>query len=418
MISGRRLTLPLSAALLLAAAGSAYPWPSWVRNAIFAAGYYKHSRLTTLFSFNPADRKGSGLPAAGLTSAFGALIGTTELPAIAFQATPPAGLSKSWSVQKLATLNTYTATPLTPVAHGTVFGTEPNDVFMLTAGENGVKKTIAYTFTGGADGTNPSDGLTIGPDGALYGAATGGAYNAGVLYRLAPTIEGGFQQSVIYTFTGGTDGSNPDGSLAFDSEGRLVGSAAGGGNLRCDGYYYSGCGVLFRLEPGRAGEPWRFKVLHRFAGSWDGARPGDIAIDAEDNIFGATESGGASFGGTVYEALASRRGANIHYSVRALWNFTFGDDGYTPATKLAIDASGALYGTSQGGKFGAGTAFIVVPPYTPGGSWTFSVLHSFNGTDEGVDPAGGLLLDKAGRLYGTTLYGGAHNGGTIFRLVP
>jgi uncharacterized repeat protein (TIGR03803 family) len=46
------------------------------------------------------------------------------------------------------------------------------------------------------------------------------------------------------------------------------------------------------------------------------------------------------------------------------------------------------------------------------------VLHSFNYTEGGAFPYGGLLLDEAGRLFGTTMYGGAHNAGTIFRLVP
>jgi uncharacterized repeat protein (TIGR03803 family) len=104
--------------------------------------------------------------------------------------------------------------------------------------------------------------------------------------------------------------------------------------------------------------------------------------------------------------------------VNTLWSFTGGDDGYSPDTKLAIDAGGALYGTSQGGKLAFGTAFIVLPPIAPGGSWTFSVLHSFNYTEDGAYPYGGLLLDQAGRLYGTTMYGGANGGGTIFRLVP
>jgi uncharacterized repeat protein (TIGR03803 family) len=419
MISKQRLAGPLSAALLLATAGSAYPWPSWVRNAIFAAGYYKNSRLTTLFSFTANDQKKGAHPSAGLSGAFGALIGTTFQPSVAFQATPPSGLSQNWNVQKLAALNFNTMTPLTTVSRDTVVGTEPTDVFVLTATKTGIKKTIAYTFTGGADGAYPSDGLTIGPDGALYGAASGGAYNAGVVYRLAPTIEGGFIQSVIYTFTGGTDGNYPNGNLAFDSQGRLVGSTATGGNVNCAVYYYYGCGVLFRLAPGgQAGKPWRLTVLHTFAGTTDGAAPGDIAIDAQDNIFGATSGGGAGYVGVVYEAVARHRGANLRYALNTLWNFTNGDDGGNPATKLAIDASGALYGTSRGGKFGAGTAFIVVPPIMPGGSWTFSILHSFNATSEGADPIGGLLLDNAGRLYGATAFGGTNNAGTIFKLVP
>jgi uncharacterized repeat protein (TIGR03803 family) len=409
----------LSTALLLGTASAAYPWPSWLKNAIFTAGYYGDAALTTLHDFDPATPFGSG-PVAGLTPGLGALFGTVNNPSRAFELIPPAGITKTWKPVNLGLLAPGASTPLIPISDDAVAGTEPNDIFVLTAGIRGVRKSIAYSFSGRNDGTAPLSGLTTGPDGALYGTASGGRWGGGVVYRLAVNASGSYVQSVIYAFTGGTDGNVPSGSIAFDARGRLYGSTAFGGDLKCS-YAHAGtqdgCGVLFRLSPpaDRRG-PWSESTLHRFKGAsqFDGAGPGDIAFDDHGNIYGATSAGGSGGYGTIYEASPIRKGNSFAWSV--LWTFGAGDDGAYPDTKLAVDSGGALYGTAQGGKHGNGTVFILTPPRT-NYSWQFSVMHSFRGPD-GSRPSGGLILDTAGTLYGVTTGGGAKNGGTVFKLVP
>jgi hypothetical protein len=177
----------------------------------------------------------------------------------------------------------------------------------------------------------------------------------------------------------------------------------------------TGCGVLYRLTPpAPGGGTWTESVLHNFVGGGDGAGPGDVIIDSKGDLFGATVAGGQAKDGTIYEAQTASKGTAYTWSV--LWNFTGGADGKAPATKLALDSGGALYGTAQGGTHGLGNVYILVPPYLTY-DWQFQVMHSFAGAD-GSQPSGGLVLDKAGTIFGVTTYGGANGGGTAYKLTP
>lgn len=112
-------------------------------------------------------------------------------------------------------------------------------VFMLH--QTGAE-TVLYKFTGGDDGANPSAALIRDPAGNVYGTTvSGGASGMGVVFMLSPTG----QQTVLHSFTGGSDGANPYGALLRDSEGNLYGTTYGGGSTACSG----GCGVVFRLKP-------------------------------------------------------------------------------------------------------------------------------------------------------------------------
>ena len=205
--------------------------------------------------------------------------------------------------------------------------------------------------------------------------------------------------SVIHNFTGGSDGGNPVNGFMMGSKGMLFGTASSGGN--------SGLGVVFKLRGKGA-----VTVLHSFAGGSDGAAPnGGVVEDASGALYGTTTAGGTSGKGTVFRV----KGKNE----TVLYSFAGGADGADPQAGLAMDASGNLFGTtSAGGPAGNGTVFELVPPKGGTGQWTERVLYTFGTGSDGATPIGGVNLDTAGNLYGTTSLGGAYGYGTIFQLTP
>lgn len=156
-------------------------------------------------------------------------------------------------------------------------------------------------------------------------------------------------------------------------------------------------------------------VLHSFQGSpSDGTNPsgGSLILDSNGNLYGTTAGGGASGNGTVFELVNS----GGSYTEKVLYSFTGGADGASPSGGLLIDAAGNLYGTTQrGGTSGLGTVFELV---NSGGSYTEVVLHSFTGPD-GQIPNGGLTRDSAGNLYGAAYNNSFRGGdnGVVFELV-
>jgi len=204
---------------------------------------------------------------------------------------------------------------------------------------------------------------------------------------------------VVHTFSGASDGANPVDGLAMGSTGALFGTATAGGS--------SGLGVVFKLS-GKGAET----VLHSFAGGPDGATPnGGVVEDAGGALYGTTIAGGAGGQGTVYRVKGTKE--------TVVYSFAGGADGAAPQAGLAMDAAGNLYGTtSQGGPSGNGTVFELVAPKDKNGKWAETVLYSFGTGTDGATPVGGVTLDAAGDLYGTTSLGGAYGYGTVFQLTP
>jgi hypothetical protein len=163
--------------------------------------------------------------------------------------------------------------------------------------------TTLYSFTGGPDGGSPT-GIVLNSAGALYGtAASGGGDNLGVVFKLTPPSggTGPWTESVLHSFTGGTDGAIPRGAVIFDNAGNLYGTAGGGGNLGCANGGGGGCGVLFELTPGSGGV-WTESVLYDFEGGNDGLGPQAAPLLVNSNFYGTTMYGGGTPGyGTVYE---------------------------------------------------------------------------------------------------------------------
>ena len=145
-------------------------------------------------------------------------------------------------------------------------------------------ETVLYNFAGSPDGSYP-DVRPTAHNGNLYGTTfLGGLGGNGTVFELSPIGSGGWNETVIYTFTGGVDGANPSYSnLIFDSQGNLYGTASFGGA--------NGLGVVFELSP--AGTSWTETVVHAFAGI-DGAYPiNGLIMDTAGNLFGRTWQGAA-----------------------------------------------------------------------------------------------------------------------------
>lgn len=193
-----------------------------------------------------------------------------------------------------------------------------------------------YNFTNGADG----GGVIFDSKGNLYGTASGGGTSgAGVVFKIASGNE-----TALYTFTGGADGGTPLGNLILDSAGNLYGTTNVGG--------VDGAGVVFKVDP--SGNE---TVLYTFTGGSDGGYPAWVvlALDSDGNLYGTTSGGGASNAGVVFKVNPSG-----HETV--LYSFTGGVDGDSPYTGVVRDAGGNLYGaTDFGGASGAGVVFEIKP---------------------------------------------------------
>ena len=162
-------------------------------------------------------------------------------------------------------------------------------------------------------------------------------------------------------------------------------------------------GTATQIETAHAA---KFHVLYVFQGGSDGASPFGAMIKDTKGRYGTTYYGGTNNVGTVFKLAPDGTESVLH-------SFVSGSDGANPQTDLIADATGNLYGTTlAGGVSGCGTVFKV----KPNGSET--VLYAFKCRPDGFTPNGGLVMDAAGNLYGTTYGGGAPNQGTVFKLAP
>ncbi len=261
------------------------------------------------------------------------------------------------------------------------------------------KETILYTFTGGSDGANPFGPLVMDAAGNLYGTAgSGGTQYFGVVFELSPS-GGTWTETVLHNFTGASDGGGPSGGVVFDTAGNLYGTASFGGIARCNHDLNGYCGVVFQLSPSDNG--WTEHVLYNFTGLADGSDPqSGVILDSSGNIYGTTfHSGGKTGAGAAFELTFSD--GVWHESV--LHDFSYGgSDGFYPTGSLVLDESGNLYGVTEEGGTGAyGTVFEL----TPGSAgWTETILHNFTGGNDGAYPASVILGKTA--IYGVTSQGG------------
>jgi uncharacterized repeat protein (TIGR03803 family) len=236
-----------------------------------------------------------------------------------------------------------------------------------------------------------------------------------VLATLVVTLAAGAlaqTETILHTFTGGSDGGYPSGTLISDSSGNLYGTTGSGGS----GAICSGCGTVFELVRGSNGT-WTQNVLYSFgslSGFVDGVFPeGRLAFDSKGNLYGTTNGGGSGFDGTVFELSPQSNGA---WTETVLYNFTGGSAGGSPFNGVVFDSHGNLYGAVGGGANGFGLIFELV--LGTNGTWTEKVLHNFTDNIGGVFPYGPLVFDQAGNLYGASPEGGTLDYGLVFELTP
>jgi uncharacterized repeat protein (TIGR03803 family) len=287
---------------------------------------------------------------------------------------------------------------------------------LLIASAVAQTEAVIYTFQGSRDGAYPYAGLVADSSGALYGTTyRGGDFSCscGTVFKLIPpaTAGGLWTKITLYRFLGGNDGAYPYGGVTIDAEGNLYGTTEqGGGSAQC-----GGCGVVFRLTPPAAqGSAWTESLLHVFDGYTDGGGPtAPPILDAQGNLDGVTWSGGPMQQGTVYQLSPASDGS---WNLTNLHAFGASGDGEDPAGQLVLDAAGNLYGTTaNGGRAYNGVAFKLTKP-SSGTMWAETILHSFQGGSDGAAPYAGLTFDQSGNLYGTTT--NPAGGGTVFKLKP
>ncbi len=348
-------------------------------------------------------------------------------------------------------------------------GSGNGTVFKLFQAASSWMLNSLYTFAGAANGGVPS-GVILGQNGTLYGAAQGGVQNCnggycGLIFNLVPsptaclTSACSWTEKPLYQFAGPTDAA-AGGALVADHAGNLYGVSASGGAQQQ--------GAVFELKPSIGG--WTESILYSFTGGSDGAAPTDVIVGNDGNLYGLAASGGANGGGVVFQlspsagswtetvlydlpAIIEWATSNPHsllqdnagnlfgeyqywdndfYDYNGIvfmlspsngkWVYTelhVGDPPKDLFLNLIMDTAGNLWGAG-GGVYGCagatGHGYIFKLTRASDG-WEYSTPLVFQGNV--TFPAGGALaLDAQGNLYGTTGSCGKYKQGTVWQFTP
>ena len=320
--------------------------------------------------------------------------------------------------------------------------------------------TVLYSFTAyNGDAGMPEAGLILDGAGNLFGTTTyGGAINNGTIFELKCTSYNSTAHTcqvynstdtVLYSIPWSANNYEmPYSGLILDGAGNLYEATGTGGasdngtviELACTSYNSTSHSCQTYSSTGT--------VLYSFTGSGgDGAVPhASLTLDGAGNLFGTTEGGGEGDGGTIFELPcenynASAQSCEAYSSTDTVLDSFYGSNGELPVGSLILDSSGNLFGTTAiGGATGNGTVFeLACASYNASAqscaayNSTDTVLYNFTGFPanganpaagmfvnlevDGTNPAAGLILDRAGNLFGTTLYGGGlYPDGTVFEL--
>jgi uncharacterized repeat protein (TIGR03803 family) len=396
------------------------------------------TEYSVLYSFPDSFESASLLQGAN-----GNFFGTNEM--IAYT------IDDSGDFNQLASLSASPNAPISPL----ILATDGNFYGVISAGMDSSSTTgevfkmdvegnvseffnFPYPVTGPPEASWPWAGLIQGSDSNLYGTTyaggdlsctpfgygvpaygpfnynPGAGFGCGTIFRL--DMSGNV--TVLYSFSGQSDGNFPQAPLVQDSSGNFYGTTSGGGA--------NGFGTVFKLSA--SGD---LQVLHSFSSSDGDASVAALIMGKDGNLYGTAacvlcSANGSTSNGEVFEISTSGNNFTV------LHTFS-GPDGLFPVAPLIQGPDGDFYGTTwAGGDLSCGTYYFYVGsnyPYpTAAGCGTVfkmdsfgsvTVLHTFEEpqTGDGNAPYAGLIFGSDGSLYGTTYYGGTSiYFGTVFRL--
>jgi len=302
--------------------------------------------------------------------------------------------------------------------HGNLYGTAVTGgggsceggcgvVWKLTRSGSSWTQSVIHTFTGGDDGSGPGSGLTLGANGTLYGMTpTGGANGQGVIFQLKSTRNGTWNFTVLHAFTGGNDGSGGSAGRLLRHKGSLYGVTTTGGA--------NGQGVVFQLT--HFAGVWQFTTLYAFRGQPDAGFPyGGLAFDSTGNLYGTSYYGGANNLGSVYQLVPQPDGT---WTETVLYSFKGGLDGSGSISNVVFSKTGSVYGTTSAGGASCDCGTIFKLTAGANGGWKESIVYRFHGAPDGAFAYNGMVGDRDGNFYGTTVHGGTTDDGVIYKFTP
>jgi uncharacterized repeat protein (TIGR03803 family) len=270
---------------------------------------------------------------------------------------------------------------------------------LVSAAQAAPRYKILHAFGHGSDGYGTWGSLVFDAEGNAYGTTiNGGTHNFGSVFELTPHSNGYWTETVLHDFNcKGNEGCMPTAGLAIDAAGDLYGTAKT---------------TTFELSPGSGG--WNLTVLQNEGG------PFNLILDQAGDLYGPLGLG--QYGqGAISELVKDDA-----WTEKWLYSFCSKNsrkhdclDGSYPYAGVTWGPDGNLYGTTvQYGVHGYGVVFRLAPQQD--GAWEETVLHSFPAFEgDGQKPYEGVVLDKAGNVYGATYQGGSSTScGVIFKLAP
>lgn len=293
--------------------------------------------------------------------------------------------------------------------------------FIPDAGKGHYAEHILKNFCaqqGCFGGGQPYEDLISDTDGDLYGVTgAGGKHGTGTIFKMTPGANG-WSYRVLHNFCEAScaDGAYPASGLGYkgkisgkrwDGTSPLFGMTTEGG---------SGAGTVYELTTN--GSSWTYKVIHKFQNA---STVQSLIVDAQENLFGISAYSGKNSNGFLFELAHDTWKETVLHDFCGKGGCT---DGAVPYGAIAMDGSGDIFGTAVYGGNGSCTfddfkGCGVAYEFTAGGK--YKVIYDFcalANCADGWRPVGGVVLDSAGNIFGTTTNGGVNNAdnGVVFKL--